>query len=160
MIRLSRLADYGMLLMGQIAARPRTLSALDLAEDTHLPLPTVSKILTTLARADLLVSHRGVKGGYALARDAREISAADIVGALDGPVALTQCIEHGPGVCDLEMLCPSRTGWKRINEAIRKALAEVSLAEMAGPTALPPAALTPAASPGKEMAGKEMEGTS
>lgn len=153
MIRLSRLADYGMLLMGQIAARPRTLSALDLAEDTHLPLPTVSKILTTLARADLLVSHRGVKGGYALARDAREISAADIVGALDGPVALTQCIEHGPGVCDLEMLCPSRTGWKRINEAIRKALAEVSLAEMAGPTALPPAALTPAASPGKRMEG-------
>ena len=97
MIRLSKLADYGMMLMGQIAAhQDRCMSALELAEETHVPLPTVSKVLTVLTRAKLLKSQRGAKGGYVLARPAREISVAEIVGALDGPIALTQCIEHGP----------------------------------------------------------------
>ena len=132
MIRLSKLADYGMVLMGRMACDPRhSHSAIELAADTHLPLPTVSKMLTVLARAELLVSQRGAKGGYVLARDPERISVADVVRAVDGPVALTQCIEHGPGSCGLETLCPARGGWHRINLAIERALAGVSLAEMA-----------------------------
>ena len=142
MIRLSKLADYGMVLMGQIAARSdRPHSALELSAETGLPAPTVSKTLTMLARAELLVSQRGAKGGYSLARSARDISVADIVRAVDGPVALTQCIEHGPGSCEIETLCPSRSGWHRINSAIEQALTEVSLDEMAtpwNPLSLPP----------------------
>ena len=134
MIRLSKLADYAMLLMGHVAThQERTHSALDLAEITQVPVPTVSKILTKLARADILTSQRGARGGYTLARSARDISAADIIGAVDGPIALTQCIEDGPGACDLEMLCPSRIGWHRVNAAILHALREVTLAEMASP---------------------------
>ncbi len=143
MIRLSKLADYGMMLMGQIAAhQDRCLSALELAEETHVPLPTVSKILTVLTRAKLLKSQRGAKGGYVLAHPAREISVAQIVGALDGPIALTQCIEHGPGSCNLEMNCPSRLGWHQINAAIHHALTDVTLADMAAPGPSPVARQT------------------
>lgn len=134
MIRLSKLADYAMLLMGHVAThQERTHSALDLAEITQVPVPTVSKILTKLARAHILTSQRGARGGYTLARSARDITAADIIGAVDGPIALTQCIEDGPGACELEMSCPSRIGWHRVNAAILRALREVTLAEMATP---------------------------
>ena len=81
-----------------------------------------SKILKGLARAGLLVSHRGAKGGYGLARPAHAISVADIIVALEGPIALTACIEHGPGECEIEALCPARANWQRINDAIREAL--------------------------------------
>lgn len=143
MIRLSKLADYGMMLMGQIAAyQGRCLSAVDLAGETRVPLPTVSKVLTLLTRAGLLASTRGVKGGYLLARPARQITVAEIVRALDGPIALTQCIELGPGACHLEMHCPSRLGWHQVNAAIERALSEVTLADMAAPGPSPVARQT------------------
>lgn len=136
MIRLSRLTDYGVVLTSYMAAdAERCHNAFDLAAATGLPAPTVSKILATLTRAGLLVSHRGAKGGYQLARSPRKISAADIVRALDGPVALTLCIEHGDGACEVESFCPSRRSWRRINDAVRQALEGVSLADMAFPSA-------------------------
>lgn len=132
MIRLSRLADYGVVLACQMAVKAdRCHNAFDLAAATGLPAPTVSKLLAALARAGVLVSQRGARGGYRLARAPEAITAADIVSAVDGPIALTVCIEHGAGACDVESLCPTRSGWRRINDAVRDAMKSVSLAELA-----------------------------
>ena len=111
MIRLSRLADYGIVVMTHMARHPdRQHAAPEIAAQTQLPLPTASKILKGLVRAGLLISHRGVKGGYGLARSATAISVADVIVALEGPIALTACVEHGPGDCDIEALCREVSG--------------------------------------------------
>ena len=102
-----------------------------LASEAHLPRPTVSKILKGLAREGLLVSHRGVQGGYSLARKAEEISVADIIRALDGPIAMTDCITDESGNCDLQARCPTRLPWLRINQAVRGALESITLSDMA-----------------------------
>ena len=134
MIRLSRLADYGLVLMGRMALQPTTVhTAVGLAEDTQLPIPTVAKLLGRLTQGNLLISHRGAKGGYQLARSPSAITVADIVVAVDGPIALTQCLEHGAQPCDVEPICPTRRGWNRLNDAVKRALSEVSLAEMSEP---------------------------
>ena len=135
MIKLSRMADYGVVLMSQLAREPAALrTAPELAQACGLPSPTVSKVLKLLAHDGLLVSHRGIKGGYLLGRDAVEISMADVIGALDGPIALTDCIGPDGLVCEIEALCPTRTNWRRINDALIEALSGVSLADMALPT--------------------------
>jgi FeS assembly SUF system regulator len=133
MIRVSRLADYGVVLACHIAGHPgQCHNAYDLAEVTGLPAPTVSKLLAALAKTGILTSIRGAKGGYRLARDPAQITAADIVTAVDGPIALTICLEEGNvGACDVESLCPTRHGWHRLNEAIRAALASVPISELA-----------------------------
>jgi FeS assembly SUF system regulator len=131
-IRLSKLADYGIVMMTHMARDAgRQQTAPEIALRSHLPLPMASKILKGLAHAGLLVSHRGAKGGYGLARPAHQISVADIIVALEGPIALTACIEHAPGECDIEALCPARANWQRINRAIREALEGITLLEMA-----------------------------
>jgi len=133
MIRLSRLADYGVVLAGSMAANPeRFYNAYELAATTHLPVPTVSKILAALTRHGVLTSQRGAKGGYRLARSPAEVSVADVVAAVDGPISLTLCADHGESNCDVESVCPNRRGWQRINTAIRKAFQDVSLADMFG----------------------------
>lgn len=133
MIRITRLTDYGIVLLARIARDPewRVRNVRDLATDTHLPLPTVSKLLKGLAKHGLLVSQRGVKGGYALARRPDEITVAQIIGALDGPIAITDCSADMTGKCELERLCSVRTNWQRINVAIRDALEGLTLADMA-----------------------------
>lgn len=134
MIRLSRLADYGVALMVHMASEKSTIAtAQAMSASTRLPLPTVSKLLSSLARAGVLEAIRGAKGGYRLARDAEAITMADIVSAVDGPIALTQCLEHGPGHCEMERVCVSQRGFRSINEAVSKAFASVSLAELAAP---------------------------
>lgn len=131
MIRLSKLADYGIVMMTNMARHPgRQHSAAGIAAESYIPLPMASKILKALARGGLLVSHRGAKGGYGLARPAAFISVADVITALDGPIALTACIEDGPGECDIEGVCPARANWQRINDAIRRALDGITVAEM------------------------------
>ena len=131
MIRLSRLADYGVALMTQVASARRAVhSAQTLAAASGLPMPTVSKLLAALARGGLLEAIRGAKGGYRLARAPGAISIGEIVAAVDGPIALTQCIERWPGACDVEFICPSRRGWQAINDGVRRAFAAVSLAEL------------------------------
>ena len=137
MIKLSRMADYGVILMVNLARSdkgPRTAS--DLSEATALPQPTVSKLLKQLAAAGLLTSRRGAAGGYGLARESRSVSIAEIVAALDGPIALTECITSDGIVCEIEALCPTRSNWHLINNAIVEALERVSLADMAEPTFL------------------------
>jgi FeS assembly SUF system regulator len=131
MIRITKQTDYGIVLLTHLAAHPeRQLNAPELAAETHLPLPMVSKILKLVAREGLLTSHRGVKGGYGLARQAEEISMAEIIAALEGPIAITECISV-EGDCSHETLCPVRSNWQRINVAVRAALEGISLAEMA-----------------------------
>jgi FeS assembly SUF system regulator len=151
-IRLSKLADYGIVMMTHMARDAgRQQTAPEIAARSHLPLPMASKILKALAHAGLLVSHRGVKGGYGLGRPAHAISVADIIVALEGPIALTACIEHGPGECEIEALCPARANWQRINRAIREALEGITLMEMAQ-------TVSPAfAAPVRELAGQPLD---
>jgi FeS assembly SUF system regulator len=145
-IKLSRLADYGIVIMTHLARDPgRQFATPEVAAATQVPQPMTSKILKLLARADLLVSHRGAHGGYGLARPADRISVAAIIEALDGPIALTACVESGPGDCGIEQLCPARTNWQRINDAIRDALERITLDEMAG--AIPAAFMLPGHGP-------------
>jgi FeS assembly SUF system regulator len=133
MIRLSRLSDYGIVLMVELAGRGGgQYNARELAEGAGLPLPAVSKILKTLARQQLLVSHRGAKGGYSLARAAAEITAAEMITALEGPIGLTQCTIE-PGECIQEASCHVREPWQRINAVMRDALSSISLADLACP---------------------------
>ena len=134
MIRLSRLADYGVTLMSQLASRPGMLvTAPDLALVTGLPVPTVSKVLKLLAHDSLIVSQRGTKGGYALTRSAGDITVAQIIAALDGPISLTDCMDELGNVCDIEAQCTTRTNWRKINDVINEALATVTLADMMAP---------------------------
>jgi FeS assembly SUF system regulator len=134
MIRVTKLADYGIDLLTHVASGPKgsVRTARDLAAQSRIPLPTVSKILKSLAKRGLLASHRGVSGGYALARPAEAISVADVVTALDGPIAVTECLEQD-SACGHEGVCGIRTNWQRVNDVIREALAGLSIAEMARP---------------------------
>ena len=134
MIRITREADYGILLMTCLAqADGQSLSAAALAQQRRLPLPMVSKILKTLARAGLLVSQRGALGGYSLARPAAAISAADIIGALEGPIAITECSGENHDGCSRLEHCEISGHWRRINQAIHTALQSISLLEMSRP---------------------------
>lgn len=131
-IRLSKLADYGIVIATHLARHPdRQQTAPEVAGATSVPQPMTSKILKQLVRGDVLVSHRGARGGYGLARPAEQITVADVIEALDGPIALTSCIDPGPSDCGILSLCPTRANWQRINHAIRDALDGVTLAEMA-----------------------------
>lgn len=138
MIRMTKQTDYGIVLLSRMAGLPRRqFNATELATVSSLPQPTVSKILKILARAGLLDSHRGVKGGYTLSRDPAAITVTEIIGALEGPIGITECIDDTPGECSHEAGCPVRGNWNRINEAIRQALDGINLAEMAQPQASP-----------------------
>jgi FeS assembly SUF system regulator len=154
MIRLSRLTDYGIVLMSHVAAFPeRGHTAAEIAGRVRLPVPTVSKLLRVLARAGLLTSQRGVKGGYSLARQPEEISVASIISALEGPISLTLCTVDTRNDCAYEPRCPARAPWQRINSAVRQALDNIRLSEMTLPVALPPRRLRPHAAPPRQFSG-------
>lgn len=140
MLRISKMTDYAIMVMVEIhASRGEVLSAVALTERSSLELPTVSKVLKSLVKANLVESFRGASGGYSIAREASEISVAEIIAAIEGPIAMTECsVEEG--LCAQEAVCSLRGNWQRISVAIAKAMAGVSLAEMARPlkpTALP-----------------------
>jgi len=137
MIRMTRLTDYGIMLLtifARDAKRPMR-SARELAAEARLPLPTVSKVLKVLARHGLLEAHRGVKGGFTLARGPEAISVAEIIGALEGPIGVTECTAHS-GQCGIERHCIVKSNWKKINHAVIDALRGIKLAEMARPMTL------------------------
>ncbi|HYD49767.1 MAG TPA: SUF system Fe-S cluster assembly regulator [Terriglobales bacterium] len=133
MLRISRLTDYGIVLLSFMASEPEQgRSASELAKGTELPLPTVSKLLQLLTREGLLQSQRGAKGGYSLASPPADISLAAIVSALEGPVALTLCTVDPAGDCEYEARCRVRGHLVKINLAIHQALKGITLADVAG----------------------------
>ncbi|WP_168013650.1 SUF system Fe-S cluster assembly regulator [Halomonas salinarum] len=134
MLKLSRLTDYAAVVMAQIARHPeQPHAAADLAEEVQLPQPTVSKTLKMLVRAGLLTSQRGAQGGYRLARPASQISAVDIITAIEGPVAMTECSQDD-GDCDLAATCGVSDNWQRVSLAVRTLLDSVTLAHLAETT--------------------------
>ena len=137
MLRMSREADYGIVLLTRMAASPADdiHNARALADESQVTLPMASKVLKQLTRDGILESTRGVNGGYRLARDAAEISVADVISAIDGPIALTVCIEHAPGSCDRAGLCQVRTTVHVITQRIQETLDGMSIAEMIQPLA-------------------------
>lgn len=135
MLRISKLTDYGIVLLARFAQEPpgTTLNAREMAETTALPMPVVSKMLKTLAGAELLGSQRGSKGGYRLLRDPATVTVAELLDALEGGVALMDCTA-GPGHCEQEDRCSVREPWQRINRAVLGALASVTLQELVQPS--------------------------
>ena len=138
-MRLSSMADYAVVTMaaaarhcGSHAINGARISASELAEETGLPAPTVQKLVSRLTAAGLLRSSRGAGGGLKLARPAAAITLADIVEAVEGPIALTACVERGKHDCGLEEACQVKPHWPVVNEALRGALAGVALTQLAG----------------------------
>lgn len=130
MLRVSRLADYASVVMACLARHPgEVLPAAQVGAETHLEAPTVSKLLKRLAQAGLVHSFRGAAGGYRLARSAKDISLAEIVEALDGPIGLTEC-SLGHGGCERQPFCAVSRDWQGIGATIDNALRGVSLADM------------------------------
>jgi len=131
MFKISRMIDYGVVIMSQLAhTRNDIMTAPEIAEVTGLPMPTVSKVLKILGRSDIVRSHRGVNGGYALGRAAQDITLADIIETLEGPVALTACVDASDDQCKVETFCPIKGGWEKVNDSIRRALEDVNLVEL------------------------------
>jgi FeS assembly SUF system regulator len=129
-LRISKLTDYGTVLLAHLAANQATVcSAADVAQATGIGLPTVSKLFKSLARAGLVTSTRGANGGYRLARGPQHISAADVIDALEGPVSITECSSID-GDCEHEGVCSVGGAWQRVNVAIRRALQDVTLNDL------------------------------
>jgi FeS assembly SUF system regulator len=132
MLRIGKLTDYATVILATLAAeRTRLLTAGALSEKTHIAAPTVAKLLKQMHRAGLVNSTRGTHGGYQLAREPENISAAAILDALEGPIALTEC-SAGSGQCGIEHTCSVGRTWQRVTLSIRRALGEVTLAQLAG----------------------------
>jgi len=131
MLRLSKLADYGSQVMAYMARDGVVHSASEVATRLGMTTTTVSKILKMLARENLVVSVLGAKGGYMLTRNPSEISIAEIIYAMDGPISITEC--SSTSTCVRESTCSTRSNWQGINHIIHDALNKVNLAEMIAP---------------------------
>lgn len=128
MLRITKITDYGFILLAYMASRDEVLlhNAKDLSASSGLALPTVSKVLKILTQGKILKSHQGSKGGYSLARPANQITAAEVVEAIEGPVALTEC-SSAEG-CDRD--CQVSESWQKVNSAVIGALSDLTLANM------------------------------
>ena len=133
MLRISKMTDYAIMVMVELSAsRGEVPNAHALADRSHLEFPTVSKVLKLLVKTGLVDSYRGAAGGYSLERDSQSISVAEIIAAIEGPIAMTECsVEEG--LCAQEAICSLRGNWQRISIAVANAMEGVSLAEMAQP---------------------------
>jgi FeS assembly SUF system regulator len=135
MLRLRRLTDYGTVILAHLAATRETWSTVgSISQATRIPQATVGKLLKQLSHHGLVISQRGTHGGYQLARDPKAISALEILESLEGRIAVTDC-SPGRGFCSHTGYCRVRTPWQTINEALRRTLVTISLAELA--TAMP-----------------------
>ncbi|MSO72749.1 MAG: SUF system Fe-S cluster assembly regulator [Rhodospirillaceae bacterium] len=131
MFKVNKLTDYATVVLIEIARGTVVRSSQHLSERTGIPLPTVAKIMKNLNKAGLVCSQRGAGGGYALGRKPADISIADVIQAVEGPIALTACADTSDEHCGIELVCPVQGKWNRVNTAVRAALAEVTLADMA-----------------------------
>jgi Rrf2 family protein len=130
MLRLTKKADYGLMALKYLAEQgDGARSAKDIAEAYHIPPQLLAKILQTLAKAGLLVSHAGTNGGYALSRSAKEISAFEVIRAIDGPLFITSCITiHG--ACDLTSTCTIKEPLRKVNDSIKELLSGIHIADL------------------------------
>jgi len=131
MLRISKITDYGIVLLTELArgGMGEPHNARELSKTAQLPLPVVSKTLKALTRRGLLVSHRGSKGGFNLAREPEQIAVAEVIEALEGPVGITEC-SVAVGECTREAICGVREPWQHINSVILQALRQVTLADL------------------------------
>src|SRR6201990_1439120 len=130
MLRLSKLTDYAVVVLVRLAGMEGVQTSPGISAATGIPEPTVAKVLKTLAAGDLVASQRGARGGYRLNRDLAAIPIADVIAAIDGPIALTACVEGSASECEAQGLCPMRGRWDPVNDAIHKALSGITLADM------------------------------
>lgn len=133
MIKLGKMTDYAIVVLTQLSQESGgARSAPQLAEKTGIPEPTVSKVLKTLAREKLVDSVRGAAGGYTLSKRAQDLSLCEIIEAVEGPIAIASCVTEASESCGAQNRCPSRGKWDPVNRAIRSALQELKLSDMAG----------------------------
>lgn len=137
MLRVSKLTDYAVVVLSQLEAEGGVQTAPGLALATGVAEPTVAKVLKMLSQAGLVEGLRGARGGYRLLRPLGDLPLSDVIVAIDGPIALTACVDGGFGLCDAEHLCPVRGRWDPVNAAIRDALAGIKVAHIATRTPAP-----------------------
>jgi FeS assembly SUF system regulator len=130
MLRLSRLTDYAVVALVRLSGAEGVATSPGIAAATGIPEPTVAKVLKALGSSGLVLSTRGAHGGYRLARPLTSISVAEVIVAIDGPIALTSCVDGGSG-CESMSLCPVAGRWDVVNDAIREALLGIRLSDMA-----------------------------
>lgn len=138
MFRINKLTDYAVVLLVDMARSDSVRAAHQIAADTGVPGPTVAKVMKALVRSGLVRSARGASGGYVLARPAERIAVADMIQALEGPIAMTACVDTAEEGCEREGFCTMAGHWNRVNTAVRKALQGITLADMAAPAPPPP----------------------
>ncbi len=130
MFKVNKLTDYATVVLVDMAESGMVRPTQAISERTGIPLPTVAKLMKNLVRAGLVVSHRGVRGGYSLSRPATDVTIADVIEAVEGPIALTACVDTSDEHCCYESLCPAQGKWNRVNSAVTGALRNVTLSEM------------------------------
>jgi FeS assembly SUF system regulator len=136
-LRLSKLTDYAVVVLTRLARGGATApfgpvqTAQRLAGETGIAEPTVAKVLKLLAHAGLVEGVRGARGGYRLTRALAAVPLSEVIAAIDGPIALTACVDGSTGLCEAESICPVRGRWDPVNDAIRRALSGITLADMA-----------------------------
>jgi len=162
MLRLSKLADYAVVVLAEMGREPALWrTAPQLASASGTPEPTVAKVLKQLGQANLVSSQRGARGGYRLAGPLSAVSIADVIVAIDGPIALAACVDGGQGACDSEARCPVRGRWDPVNQAIRMALAGITVADLLCPalagTSAQDSAVMPAGPWRKPLPGPPVE---
>jgi FeS assembly SUF system regulator len=147
MFRLSKLTDYAVVVLVRLSTGETLQTSPGIAAVTGIPEPTVAKVLKALAGSSLVVSQRGARGGYRLTRPLAAIPIAHVIEALDGPIALTACVEGSSSDCECREMCPMRGRWDPVNDAIRHALSSITLADMQEATVAssypPPSRLAP-----------------
>jgi FeS assembly SUF system regulator len=133
MFRLSKLTDYAVVVLIRLADGEGVQTSPGVAQATGVPEPTVAKVLKALSAAGLVASQRGARGGYRLMRPIASISVADVIVAIDGPIAMTACVEGSGASCEASCSCPIRGRWDPVNDAVRDALTGITLADMVPP---------------------------
>ncbi|MGA9865185.1 MAG: SUF system Fe-S cluster assembly regulator [Acetobacteraceae bacterium] len=130
MLRLSKLTDYAVVVLVRLSAGDAVQTSPGIAAATGIPEPTVAKVLKALAGNGLVASQRGAHGGYRLLRSLGGVPISEVIEAIDGPIALTACVDGGTGNCEAEHICPVRGRWDPVNDAIQQALSTITLADM------------------------------
>ena len=131
MIRLSRLTDYAIVIVAELARTSGILqTAAGLADRTRIPEPTVAKVLKILARGGVVDSARGINGGYVINRALSDIAIGEVIEAMNGPLTLTACVDDDDSDCNIAHYCLMKGRWAPVNEAIRTAFTTIKLSDM------------------------------